>query len=292
MNLSNYLFSSDFFSSSDNKSSTQVRAYIFTKGNEWFKSFPEQTMLITRNLRTLGISYDNSLIKNIQTHILLHYYEKILPLIMSAEEYYKFIKENVKILEGFEDLKDCLSQKKGIILALCHFGAVELIGPTLCALGIPLTVALRFSNQKMAEIAKIRFNELSQSGLFAPMKIIEIGKTSSPVALEMAASLRRHENLLTVFDEKTNYSIPVNFFKNKIYGGAGINKLINLSQTDPFVFACFCLRKDDDTYEIIFKRISSKNENMIQEIYNIFEGYIIKNCNQWYFLHEEIPFVK
>jgi lauroyl/myristoyl acyltransferase len=131
-----------------------------------------------------------------------------------------------------------------------------------------------------------------QSGLFGQTRFIELGKPKTSAALDMAAALRRNELLLAVFDEKTDYSIPVTLYKKQLWGGAGLHKLIAFTQRDIALFTIFMLRKKNGHYKLIVQEIDKESKNSVQLLYNSLSDLLADNLEQWYFLHEDLPFIE
>jgi lauroyl/myristoyl acyltransferase len=292
MNLSGFLQSQDFLESLPHRSSDELRDYVFSKGRDWFDAYPEKSMVIVKNLSAFGMQYAPAFLKQVQTHILLHYYEKLLPLCLSPRDYHKYLTDRIRIPPEIENLKNKLSENKGLLLAVCHFGAVELIGPTLAANGLPFTGVLRFATKNLSAAAKNRSQELAATGLFVPIGFVEIGNAQSPAALEMAAVLRRGGILLTAFDEKTEYSVPVTLKNRQVWGGAGLDKLVKFAQADVPVWTAFAVRNNDETYDMRLFEMSHNKGGIVQAMYASLESLLVSHCAQWYFLHEEIPFVQ
>ncbi|HUI93060.1 MAG TPA: hypothetical protein VLX68_12505 [Chitinivibrionales bacterium] len=292
MNLSSFLLSPELFESLPHKSLEELRSYILTKGEEWFDGCPEEAVVIKKNLTRLGVPHDNALVWQVQTHVLLHYYEKLLPFCLAPRDFHGYLMERVAMPPEFAALKADLGRGNGVVLAVCHFGAVECLGPALAARGMGITGALRFSTMQLSTTTADRAAELAASGLFAPVHFIEIGSGQSRVALDMAAVLRRGEMLLAVFDEKTNYSVPVSLFGKQVLGGAGLDRLVRFAREGSAVWSAFVVRSDSESYEVRLRRHKGDGPELIQSLYNGLEAVCAPHCAQWYFLHEEIPFVK
>ena len=127
--------------------------------------------------------------------------------------------------------------------------------------------------------------------VFGPIRFIEIGKPGTSIALEMAAALRRKEILISVFDERTDYSKPVTLFGKQVSGGAGLDKLIAFANVPVDVYTAFMIRLENYRYQLKLNKINTEDKNIIQQMYNNLQNIISSHCEQWYFLHEEIPFI-
>jgi lauroyl/myristoyl acyltransferase len=134
-------------------------------------------------------------------------------------------------------------------------------------------------------------HEMTKLGLTGEINFIEIGKPGTNAALEMAAALRKKEVLVTVFDEKTDYSIPVKLFGRDVWGGAGLDKLIKYTGSSIAVFNAYMIRTGPYNFELKLVEINVKSENIIQNMFTNLEQLVKDHLEQWYFLHEEIPFI-
>ena len=292
MTLSSHLQSREFLESLPGISRDELRDHIFEQGAVWFENHHDETDTIGKNCSALGIGCDASLIKDIQRHILLHYYEKLLPFSMTPEQFKEYLSQRVVLPGENRVLKKSLGDKKGVLLSVCHFGAVELIGPSLAAQGIPFTGTLRFATVALSDAARSKAGQLTKSGLFADLKFIEIGAGPSASSLEMAAVLRRGELLCTVFDEPARHGVEVSLFGRRVLGNAGLEKLVAFMNGAVTVVTAFMIRTKDETYEFRCAELKSAPEGLTQRMFGTFERECLPYLSQWYFLHEDIPFVK
>jgi lauroyl/myristoyl acyltransferase len=292
MKLSSHLQSTEFMRSLPGISREQLRNHILSEGSAWFSSHEEEADTIRKNCEGFGIPCNIDLIKEIQHHILLHYYEKLLPFCLTPEQFHSYLTERVVLPKEISTIKTNLAVKKSVLLAVSHFGAVELIGSSLAASGIPFTGTLRFATGTLSKAARQKAKELSESGLFADIQLIEIGAPSSSASLEMAAVLRRGGLLLAVFDEPTRYSTDVSLHGRRIRGGAGLDKLVAFMNGAVSVVVACMIRTDNETYKLHISELDSGSNGLIQSIYNDFEQVCLPLLPQWYLLHEEISFVK
>ena len=290
MSLSKYLQSQEMIKSIFGKSPDTARSLIIDKGMSWLAGHPEEAELIRDNLRSLDIPFNNDMVNRIQQHIVLHYYEKILPLCGDPEFYYRFLNENVDVSE-ISTIKNALEKEQGVLVTVAHFGGVELIVPTLSLFKLPIHPVLRFTTEQFSKAAHKHAKDMEESGLFGPITFIEIGRQGTVAALDMAAVLRKREVLLSVFDEETDYSTPVKLFGKEISGGAGLDRLLRFTNTPVAVFNAFMIRAEANKYTLKFIEIDSARGNPIQSMINNLEKIVKENLEQWYFLHEEIPFI-
>jgi len=274
------------------KASSELKSLVLQYGKQWFIDNSAEKQLVEDNLKLLGVQYTSDLLNKIEDGILLHYYEKMLPLIGTPGSYHQFLQMYIDGAEAMEEIARVSASGKGVLLATAHFGAVEFIAPFLASHKLPINVLLRFTTEQMSQSANEMAKRYVESGLFEQIKFIEIGKPGTSAALDMAAVLRRNQVLLTVFDEKTDYSTPVNMFNKRFWGGAGLHKLITFTQRDISVFTIFMLRLGDDRYKLVVKEIDKSSASAVQLLYDSLSTVLESHFEQWYFVHEELPFVE
>jgi hypothetical protein len=291
MSLSRFL-QSKLFSSLQGKTPFELKAAVLKEGNNWFNEHPDETKLIIDNIEKLGKKADPGLVISIQENILLHYYEKLLPVMRSPKFYHDFLVEHIDAGDAVAKLKAAADKGKGILCSVAHFGAVEFIAPYFAANFFPISVLLKFTTEQLSNAAHSQVRAFTESGLFGPIHFIELGKPGTSAALDMAAVLRRKEFLLTVFDEKTDYSIPVTLFDKKLWGGAGLDKLIAFTGSKIALFTAFMIREDGGRYRLELIEIDLNGPKPVQSLFDNLEQILNRYFEQWYFLHEEIPFAQ
>jgi hypothetical protein len=269
-----------------------LKQMVFETGKAWFESNGDAVILIAHNLKQLNLESSHELIENIKINILLHYYEKLLPLILTPQEFAYFIDTNIDLSSCISKIQEVKQSGRGMLLAIAHFGAVELIGPSIARNHLPLNVVLKFSTEQLSKSAHDQAEKLLQSSLFSPIKFIELGKPQTNGAMDMAAALRRSEALLAVFDEETPYNIPVTLFNKTFNGGSGLDKLIMYTQRNITVFTAFMVRIGNDHYKLVLNEIDSSGKMAVQRLYDSLAEILADHLEQWYFLHEELPLIE
>ncbi len=269
----------------------ELKLKIFQSGEKWFSDNPIKLQIVENNFGKLGINTSADLLEKTKENILLHYYEKLLPLTGEPQDYHIFLEKHIDGADALKKIVSVHSSGRGILLATAHFGAVELIAPYLSAAKLPVNVLLRFTTNKMSQSVNEIAEQYYKSGLFSQTRFIEIGKPKTNAALDMAAVLRRNELLLAVFDEKTDYSIPISFFNHKLWGGAGLHKLIAFTQRDIALFTAFMVRLKENRYKLILTEIDKSCDNAVQMFYDSLSDLLNNYLEQWYFVHEDLPFV-
>jgi hypothetical protein len=51
------------------------------------------------------------------------------------------------------------------------------------------------------------------------------------------------------------------------------------------------VRLENDQYKLQLEKIDLTSKDILQQMYNSLKAIVENHCEQWYFLHEEIPFV-
>jgi lauroyl/myristoyl acyltransferase len=285
--------SGDVLREAPGKTPKAFRELILKRGRSWFDEHPEDRQIIAENAEAFGFSPSDEMLTSIEENISLHYFEKLVPLCGDPAFLAEFVRSNVNAENAVKSVGTKLEEGKGVLLATPHFGAVELLTPTLSLQRIPMSAVLRFTTQELSERVHAHAEKLTEGGLFAPIRFIELGKPGTSAGMEMAAVIRRKEVLLTVFDEKTNYSIPVSLFGKKLWGGAGLDRLVKFSSAPIAVFAAFMVRTEKEFgYELRLAEIAPDGNNLIQNMYDALQDILRDHFEQWYFLHEQIPFVE
>ncbi len=293
MSLSGYMQSGDVLRAAPGKTPEQFRNFILERGRSWFDEHPEDRKIIAENVKTFGFSPSDELLAGIEENISLHYFEKLVPLCGDPGFLADFVSTNIDASVSVERMRREITQGKGVLLATPHFGGIELLGPVISLGSLPMNAVLRFTTQELSEQVHAHAKRLTEEGPFAEIKFIELGKPGTSAGMEMAAVIRRKEVLLTVFDEKTNYSIPVSLFGKNLWGGAGLDRLVKFSSAPIAVFTAFMVRTEKEFgYELRLVEIAPDGNDLIQNMYNALQDILRDHFEQWYFLHEQIPFVE
>ncbi len=290
MSLSEFLQQEKLFDLASDGSPFQLKKEILRLGCIWFKDNPEQAELIKHNLHSFGFAANDQLIRDIQHNIILHYYEKFLGLCLKPDEFGTYLSDRIEGGEQIATLHHSINSGRAVFIASCHFGAVEFIVPYLSMQKLPVSAVLRFKTQRLSATVRQRADQMAAGGNFEKIGFVEIGKPGSAAALEMAAVLRRKEILLSMFDEKTEYSKPVEFLGNKVYGGAGIDRILRFCGSETDLYFAFMTRTEQEKYS--FTLLKADHHEPVKSLFSLLEKVAANNPQQWYFLHEEIPFVE
>jgi len=291
MSLSKRLQSPEILTEIKGKTLSDIKKRFLTIGREWYEEHSDEEDLIRENLTSLNLRNDQEMVDAVKAHIVYHYAEKILPHAGTTEEFALFLDSNVDTTEAKEQIAEA-QKKGGVLIATPHFGGVELVVPSISRMGFDANAVLKFSTQNLSDKANAFVKKMASSGEFAPISFIELGKPGSNGALDMAGALRRGEVLFTVFDEETGYSVPAQLFGRTVEGGAGLDKLLKFAGASATAFNVFMVRGGDNQYKMVLKKIDIEAENPIQQMYDNLEETLTEYLEQWYFLHEEIPFME
>ncbi len=148
MGLSRHLQAQDFLGRVQGTSPGDVRARVLERGWAWFDKHPEQRALIQRNLTGFGLPCTDEIVASVQEHVLLHYYEKIVPLCGDPCYLHRFVSDAVDGADSIRTLQEARDGGKGILIALAHFGAVEILAPYLSMHRLSLHPTLRFATEE------------------------------------------------------------------------------------------------------------------------------------------------
>ena len=292
MSLSKHLQTSGLLEKIDGMSFDSLREAVVVAGSAWYADHAEEREIITGNLQALGLDTQPAVVDEVLYHTSLHYFEKFLPLTGSIPRYAEFLSTHIDAGDSIGQLRQSLEASRGICIAVSHFGAVEFITPFLGMHFLPMNAVLKFSTEAMSEMAHRRSVAMEKSTLFSLINLIEIGKPKTVAAMQMAAVLRRHEIILSVFDEKTPYSRQVELFGKKVWGGAGLDRMIAFANTPVDLYAAFMVRGETDRYRLELHKIDESETDRIGAIYRVLEKVVTRHLPQWYFLHEELPLVE
>jgi lauroyl/myristoyl acyltransferase len=288
MSLSKHLQEPVFLSAALGRGPQALKQALLDRGEQWFTRNAGESGVIEENLRRFSIDPSPALIAGIRHHILLHYFEKFLPLCGDDAWYADYLADRVDGEDALRELARYRRNNTSVILAGAHFGAVEMIAPWLSLKNIPVAPVLRFTTPEFSRKAKTRAAAMQESGRFGAITFIEIGDPDRPAALDMAAALRRQDVLVSMFDEETPYSIPVSLFGKKIRGGAGLDRMLKFSRVPTVLCSAFMVRTGEDRCRLVLREIS---DGSMQGLYDALADVLKHELVQWYFLHEEIPFI-
>jgi lauroyl/myristoyl acyltransferase len=291
VSLSRYVQSEELFAAARGVGLVQLRRLVCERGRRYFAEHPEERQHLAASLAAFGFPCAAAQVDSLAEHVLLHYYEKLIPIFTPVPQYAEYLSARVDAREAIAAVAAARNAGKSCLLAMAHFGGVELITPTLAMHRLPVTAALRFTTTHFSELAHAQAAALAASGRFGEVRFIEVGKPGTAAALEMAATVRGKGILVSVFDEKTDYSVPVTLRGRTLWGGAGLDRLLKFANAPVAVFAVFMVRTGDEQYHLAAEEVPAESSGAIQALFDSLQPVVENHPEQWYFLHEEIPFV-
>jgi len=260
--------------------------------DRWYRDNPSERESIRRNLAVFGLEHGDRTVDAVVHHIALHYYEKMIPLYGTPADYASYLRETAVVSAAAQRLAAVQAEGRACLLAVSHFGAVELITPSLALHGLDVSAALRFTTQQLSDAALRQARAFHDSGLFGQVQFVEVGKPGVPAALEMAAVVRRGGLLVSVCDERTDYSIPVILRGRRVWGGAGLDRLVRFARAPYRLFAAFMVRTGDERYRLELTEVDDGSPAPVQALFDALGAVVERYPEQWYFLHEDPPLVE
>ena len=112
MSLSRYIQSPELLRNISGSNPEELKREVLDRGKRWYSENPGEVELITENLRKLEIPFTAELVEKIKINVILHYYEKLLPLCGGAEFYHSFLKKHVDCTDAAEFLRQSIEWKR------------------------------------------------------------------------------------------------------------------------------------------------------------------------------------
>ena len=275
----------------------KVAEYDLLKGQEYFGNLALEYLskhkdyysLIEHNLKHFGLPCDNNAVENSVKNIGYHYYEKFLSFNMKPEFYSEFFKRIIKPDNVINELLDNQDEFQPTIILSTHFGAMPLIVGTLNYCQMDISALIKFPSEEFRILHETKAKNIFKKLGCGRLKIYEADK--QPM-MKIGSSLESGATFFTVLDEHTPFNVNVNFLGKTITGGAGIDKIINIVGKSKINVYLSIMVRLEDNYKLDLHRIDLNSANYIQEMFTIYEKYVSKNYEQWFFLqevHENIP---
>ncbi len=214
-------------------------------------------------------------------------FKNILELIkiqnFSKEDIERFIK-----FKGLHNFNNALKKGKGVIVVSGHFGNWEL----------PVIMPVFYPDKTFITVGKKQKPEFFNNFLFKLRKNFGFRVIESKNALlPVFKALKKKGVVGFIIDQrgKKDNSVKVEFFGEKIYCSSA-PVYFSLKTGAPIVFSY--VEKKNDTYwlcfsdEIVLDRDNGKDfqsllEINTQKIHNIIKDNILKNPENWYWLHSK-----
>ena len=271
--------------------------YDFIKGQEFFgnlahgylSELKDYYSLIESNLKYFGLPCDNDAVENSVKHIGYHYHEKFLSFIKEPEFYPEFHKRIIKSDDVIDEILQNQKEKQATVILATHFGAMALIAGVLNSCKMDISSIYRFPSEEFKNLMISKGLNIIKTLGYGRTKLFEVDK--QPMMM-IGSVLGEGETFFSVLDEHTPFSVDVNFLGKTITGGAGIDQIINFMGKDEIKLYFTIMVRVENNYKLDLHRIDLNRNNYIQEMFNIYEKYVLEHYEQWFFLqevHENMP---
>ena len=275
----------------------KVAEYDFIKGKEFFGNLAlgylsehkDYYSLIESNLNYFGLPFDNDAVENSVKHIGYHYHEKFLSFIKEPEFYLEFHKRMIKSDNVIDEILQNQKEQQATVILSTHFGAMALIAGVLNSCKMELSSIIKFPSEEFRKLIMSKHLNVIETLGYGRTKFVEVDK--QPI-MELAFGLKEGETFFSVLDEHTPFSVDVNFLGKTIAGGAGIDQIVDFIGKDEVKVYFTIMVRIEDNYKLDLYRIELNSDNFIQEMFNIYEKYVLENYEQWFFVqevHENMP---
>ena len=289
MSLSKFLHHPDYIG--------KVAEYDFAKGQTflgdlalgYLNEHRDYYTLIESNLKHFGLPSDNDAVETTVRHIGYHYHEKFLSFIKEPNFYPPFHQRMIKSDDVIDEILQNQREQQATIILSTHFGGMALIPGVLNSCKMALSSIIRFPSEAFKNLIISKHDNVIETLGYGRTKFFEVDK--QPI-MELAFGLKDGETFFSVLDEHTPFSIEVRFLDKSISGGAGIDKIIDFVGRDEIKLYFAIMVRLEDNYKLDLHRITLNSDNYIQDMFNIYEKYVLTNCEQWFFLqevHENFP---
>ena len=166
---------------------------------------------------------------------------------------------------------------------------MALIAGVLNSCKMEISSIIKFPSEEFKNLIMSKHLNVIETLGYGRTKFFEVDK--QPI-MELAFGLKEGETFFSVLDEHTPFSVDVNFLGKTITGGAGIDKIIDFIGKDEIKVYFTIMVRVENNYKLDLHRIDLNSDNYIQEMFNIYEKYVLEHYEQWFFLqevHENIP---
>lgn len=275
----------------------KVAEYDFTEGQEFFANLAvgyssehkDYYSLIENNLEYFRLPCDSNAIENSVKHIGYHYHEKFLSFMKEPEFYPEFHKRIGKSDDVIDELLQNQKEKQATVILSTHFGAMALIPGVLNSCKLEISSIIRFPSEEFKNLIVSKGLKIIETLGYGHTKFVEVDK--QPI-MELAFGLQEGETFFSVLDEHTPFSVDVDFLGKTIAGGAGIDKIVDFIGNDKVKVYLTIMVREEDNYRLDLHRVDLNSANYVQEMFNIYEKYVLEHYEQWFFLqevHENMP---
>jgi KDO2-lipid IV(A) lauroyltransferase len=210
-------------------------------------------------------------------HTIEHYFEKLL-VANKPQAFVRAFVRNRVACAGLGRLDEALAAGRGAIAVTAHWGAVELIPPTLLELGYPVSIVLETRTPRLREAL-----ERLVAGTDAELIIASRG---DPVLERILAALGRGRVLVTQVDEVDSWrrrrSRTIRLFGSTLFFDHTLDFLAKRSGA-PAV-GIFCGREEGLHYRLNCEGITADpgSGDVARHALALWERHTLEKPEQWY----------
>ncbi len=289
MSLSKFLHNPIYIKKVAEYDVARGQAYFGNLALEYLSGDQSYYSLIESNLKYFGLPFDRGGVENVVKHIGYHYHEKFLSFTKEPRFYPEFHQRIIKTDDLIDEILQNQRDKQATVILSTHFGAMALVPGVLNSCKMDLSSIIKFPSQEFRNLIMSKHENIIETLAYGRTRFFEVDK--QPI-MELAFGLKEGETFFSVLDEHTPFSVDVNILGKTIKGGSGIDRIIDfIGKEDIKLYFAIMVRLENN-YQLDLYRIDLENSAYIQEMFNIYENYLTKYHEQWFFLqevHENMP---
>jgi lauroyl/myristoyl acyltransferase len=174
-----------------------ARIYVRLLGALYFLFRQREKKIIEKSIGTVfasekGFMELRRIQRGVMAGIVAHYYEKLFNAYCSDQASWRFFESRV-IDEGLFAVREALSAGRGALLVTGHYGGVEFIPGYIGSQGIPVSIVVRFSSERLRRLSR-------RKGKRFRIRIIDADRTPN-VLFAICRDLKENRVVITQCDE-------------------------------------------------------------------------------------------
>ena len=119
MNLSTYIQDETILTVARRDGPEALRESIVERGREWFERNPDELRRIEGNLEAFGFEATQDMVDAVAQGVLLHYFEKLVPVCFTPGQFRQYLRANVDVGEVVSALRDIhATERPNIVLVM------------------------------------------------------------------------------------------------------------------------------------------------------------------------------
>ncbi len=289
MSLSKFLHDPQYIGKVAELDFAKGQAFLGDLALEYLGDHGDYYSLIESNLKYFGLPSDGAAVGDVVRHIGYHYHEKFLSFIKAPEFYPPFHERIEKPKDVIDEILENQRAKQATVLLSTHFGAMALVAGVLNSCKVALSSIIRFPSEEFKRMIMSKHEVIIETLGYGRTKFVEADK--QPI-MELAFGLKDGETFFSVLDEHTPFSVDVGFLGKTIKGGAGIDKIVDYIGAEALKVYFVIMVRTGEGYRLDLHRVDLSSDSFVQGMFDVYEGYVSKNFEQWFFLqevHENLP---